>query len=334
MAAAVAAMDLGTRTRSPWVPFYAGDFLAGTAAMTDEETGVYIRLLAHQAEMGSLPAERIHLLARRAPDDPVLLAVLRKFERQEDGTLVNRKMAKVSGERERIRSARITAGSKGGSKSPSKTGSKRTSKPPSKPPSKTEANEQATTTTSSTVSSDSLDTVPARARAVAELKKRIEQMFGLKAGDPWTAAAEYALLPHLELKADVWDTCEIWLAVEEDENDQRDPARFRKQSPTTFLENLGDEVAKARRFAKTHRRRWERAKRVVQARSGGGAPADAPPSPTPAPEGWEAVMAELFPNAEATRWEAVPPRCRAEILSAISRRNGSPEKIEGGCSDE
>jgi uncharacterized protein YdaU (DUF1376 family) len=43
--------------RSPAFQFYADDFIAGTADMSAEEVGAFIRLLCHQWSKGSIPAD-------------------------------------------------------------------------------------------------------------------------------------------------------------------------------------------------------------------------------------------------------------------------------------
>jgi len=45
--------------KDPAFPFYAQDFLSGTAFFTNEETGAYIRLLAHQWNTGQIPKKRL-----------------------------------------------------------------------------------------------------------------------------------------------------------------------------------------------------------------------------------------------------------------------------------
>jgi len=45
--------------KDPAFPFYAQDFLSGTAFMTLEETGAYIKLLAHQWNIGKIPKKRL-----------------------------------------------------------------------------------------------------------------------------------------------------------------------------------------------------------------------------------------------------------------------------------
>lgn len=78
--------------KSPAFQFYADDFLAGVADMTQGEVGAYILLLCHQWNRGSAPVEpeRQQLLAKGS----VSAHVLAKFETQPDGTLKNVRLEK------------------------------------------------------------------------------------------------------------------------------------------------------------------------------------------------------------------------------------------------
>jgi len=42
---------------SPWFPFFASDFLAGTSCMEPDEVGVYVRLMAIQWDKGQIPTD-------------------------------------------------------------------------------------------------------------------------------------------------------------------------------------------------------------------------------------------------------------------------------------
>lgn len=79
-------------TKPPAFQFYADDFLAGVADMTQAEVGAYILLLCHQWNRGSAPVEpeRQQLLAK----GPVTDHVISKFEKQVDGSLKNERMEK------------------------------------------------------------------------------------------------------------------------------------------------------------------------------------------------------------------------------------------------
>jgi uncharacterized protein YdaU (DUF1376 family) len=88
--------------KPPAFQFYADDFLAGVADMTQAEVGAYVLLLCHQWNRGSAPVEpeRQQLLAKGS----VSAHVLAKFKLQEDGTLKNERL-----EREREKQARYRA---------------------------------------------------------------------------------------------------------------------------------------------------------------------------------------------------------------------------------
>ena len=75
--------------KDPAVLFYYQDFLVGTEFMTDEEVGMYIRLLCHQADKGRLTKKQVLSVckAHAIPD-----FVREKFECDENGLWVNKRM--------------------------------------------------------------------------------------------------------------------------------------------------------------------------------------------------------------------------------------------------
>ena len=87
---------MNDQRRSPAFQFYADDFFAGTADMSQAEVGAYIRLLCHQWNRGSIPVgtEKLERLAGGSVSDEVLL----KFPVGEDGA---RKNARLELEREK-----------------------------------------------------------------------------------------------------------------------------------------------------------------------------------------------------------------------------------------
>lgn len=91
--------------KPPAVQFYSGDFLTGTTLMTNEEVGLYIRLLCLQAENGTVPDDPDRMSLVYGPSVlKVWPAVRSKFVAgDEAGTMVNEKMAKVLADREAFR---------------------------------------------------------------------------------------------------------------------------------------------------------------------------------------------------------------------------------------
>ena len=77
------------KNSTPAVLLYYEDFLNGTAEMTDEEVGQYIRLLCYQNAKGHLSPE---FLSRLFGDRPVKEYVLDKFNADENGCLFNIRM--------------------------------------------------------------------------------------------------------------------------------------------------------------------------------------------------------------------------------------------------
>ncbi len=102
--------------KPPAFQFYADDFLAGVADMTNEEVGAYIRLLCHQWTKGGLPKEpdRLSMMAGAIPG-PSLGYVLAKFRLCDDGFLRNDRLEKVREEQAAFRKLQAEKGAKGAS---------------------------------------------------------------------------------------------------------------------------------------------------------------------------------------------------------------------------
>lgn len=78
-------------SKAPAFQFYAADFLVGTAAMSAEEVGAYIRLLAYQWEQGGLSSDE-RALRGLAGARRISAAVLSKFPKSDDGLLRNARL--------------------------------------------------------------------------------------------------------------------------------------------------------------------------------------------------------------------------------------------------
>lgn len=80
--------------KSPAFQFYAADFLVGVMGLSDEEIGIYIKMLAVQWERGSLPNDRKMIKklinSRKVPSE----FVLSKFEICSDNLLRNARLEK------------------------------------------------------------------------------------------------------------------------------------------------------------------------------------------------------------------------------------------------
>lgn len=94
-------------SKSPAFQFYAADFLIGCMGMSDEEIGVYIKMLCAQWELGSLPncvkSIRKLINSRRIPSNLVML----KFERCDDGFLRNMRLEKERQKQAEFRATRV-----------------------------------------------------------------------------------------------------------------------------------------------------------------------------------------------------------------------------------
>lgn len=82
-------------SKSPAFQFYAADFMIGIMGMSDEEVGIYIKMLATQWLHGSLPnckkTIKKMINSRKVPSE----MVMRKFVISDDGFLRNERMEKV-----------------------------------------------------------------------------------------------------------------------------------------------------------------------------------------------------------------------------------------------
>jgi len=83
-------MDEKTKSRNPWFRFYADDFFAGTADMSQAEVGAYIRLLCHQWNRGSIPVQPDKL--QRLAGGIVTNEVMQKFKIVENDCRKNQRM--------------------------------------------------------------------------------------------------------------------------------------------------------------------------------------------------------------------------------------------------
>jgi len=76
-------------SKDPAFLFYPGDFLGGTAHMTDEEAGCYMRMLCHQFNLGPLSEERIK---RLCPDAKLWQSIRDKFVKNNQGQFYNKRL--------------------------------------------------------------------------------------------------------------------------------------------------------------------------------------------------------------------------------------------------
>jgi len=135
--------------KSPAFQFYAADFLTDTAEMTDQEVGVYIRLLAHQWVNGSIHSDPKRLCSIATSLLDVWQHISYKFVEGEDGRLRNPRLEKTRTLQEENREKRRIAGSKGGKAK--QMNSKQGSKQPSKPLAKDKQKGSSSSSSSSSV---------------------------------------------------------------------------------------------------------------------------------------------------------------------------------------
>ena len=108
--------DKKTR-KAPAFQFYADDFLAGTADMSAEEVGGYIRLLCHQWSKGGIPSDE-ERSARIAGlmGSPSIRYVLAKFTLCDGDTLKNARLEQIRQEQADYKLQQSSAGKNGAQK--------------------------------------------------------------------------------------------------------------------------------------------------------------------------------------------------------------------------
>lgn len=110
------------KRRAPAFQFYADDFLAGTLDMSQQEVGIYIKLLCFQWSRGGLPNDigRLAMLVQ-TNNEPSNEAALRyvldtKFVACQDGQLRNNRMEEVRKEAEKWHEKSVSGGKASGIK--------------------------------------------------------------------------------------------------------------------------------------------------------------------------------------------------------------------------
>jgi len=103
----------------PAFQFYAADFLTATAELTDEEVGIYLRLLLNQWINGSIPGEmrRMAMLisaGHERLEKEMWPLIGQKFTKGEDGRYRNDRLELVRKEQEEYREKKRIAGEKSG----------------------------------------------------------------------------------------------------------------------------------------------------------------------------------------------------------------------------
>lgn len=101
-------------SKPPAFQFYADNFLGGTADMSAEEVGVYIRMLCQQWTKGSLPDDDFRLVILTGGKKKSIQVVRQKFVKCVDGLLRNERMEQVREEQEAFRAKQAQNGALGG----------------------------------------------------------------------------------------------------------------------------------------------------------------------------------------------------------------------------
>ena len=110
------------KRRAPAFQFYADDFLAGTLDMSQQEVGIYIKLLCFQWSRGGLPNDigRLAMLVRtnNEPNNETALRYVldTKFVVCQDGQLRNNRMEEVRKQSENWHEKSVSGGKASGGK--------------------------------------------------------------------------------------------------------------------------------------------------------------------------------------------------------------------------
>lgn len=103
---------MGLVMSSPAFQFYPADFLVGTADMSAEEVGGYMRLLCYQWTKGGLPNDDGKLSMMAGCDRNAMASIRHKFGIGVDGKLRNERMEQVRAEQDAYRARQAENASK------------------------------------------------------------------------------------------------------------------------------------------------------------------------------------------------------------------------------
>lgn len=97
-----------------WFPLYPADLLADTTHLSPEEFGVYVRLLCHQWQHGSIPTDPDKLARISGGFQVDFKSILDEFFVDYRGKLINRRMDRERKKAKEISDKRKELGRKGG----------------------------------------------------------------------------------------------------------------------------------------------------------------------------------------------------------------------------
>lgn len=138
------------------------------------------------------------------------------------------------------------------------------------------------------------------------LKKRINRMLGRHDNDPWTQPQDFQLSQFLHWEPELYDLLEkFYAAPAPREDDRKNPLCLRRSNLSNFLEQLSDEVGKARNWQTTI---------AVRTPPGGTVRLDKPPL-----REWKAVADKLWSKGwpRDRTWKQLTPGQRVEITEAF-----------------
>ncbi len=87
--------------KDPAILFYTADFLVGTSLMTNEQVGMYIKILCHQHQIGRLTEKEIKIICGSLDD-----YVLSKFTQDKNGNFFNKRMEEEAEKRQNYSKSR------------------------------------------------------------------------------------------------------------------------------------------------------------------------------------------------------------------------------------
>lgn len=216
--------------KSPAFQFYAADFLVGVMGMSDDEIGIYIKMLASQWEHGSLPSDaksiKKLISSRKLPSENVLS----KFPICDDGFRRNSRLENEREKQSSFRESRVNNANKRWGKG--QDSNARASKVHSSSTSKTDALQSSSSSSSSSseresksarapeeIHSDWTDRMPtAAARDFDGLQKKINELHPSWGKSPHLTRDEQQTLmsnsaPLFALEDSDWDNLKKFYAA-------------------------------------------------------------------------------------------------------------------------
>lgn len=244
--------------KAPSFQLYAGDFLVGTAMMSAEEVGAYIRLLCYQWTEGSLPNDDAVLARLAGCGGNAVASIRNKFGIDSAGRLANARLEQVRAEQVAYRKQQSENALHGWEKRRKDRVGNAIAMPSHMP--------NGCSPSSSSTSSSTTNPIPPVSpprgageageaekpkpgnQAKTETQRRAEKLFRRRDSTPWGTAELKAWKTNraaIEATTDAeWAALEAFYAFRETDHE----VVYRRRDFATLLNNWTGEVDKARAF--------------------------------------------------------------------------------------